>query len=58
MGEEGTLTFAAQRPKKDIVLLRVSDTGRGIPEKDLGHIFDFYYTSYVDYSHFGLGLAY
>ncbi len=58
MGEEGTLTFAAQRPKKDIVLLRVSDTGRGIPEKDLGRIFDFYYTSYVDYSHFGLGLAY
>lgn len=58
MGEDGTLSFAAQSPKKDIVLLRVSDTGRGIPEKDLEHIFDFYYTSYVDYSHFGLGLAY
>ena len=58
MGEDGILTFAAQRPKKDIVLLRVSDTGHGIPEKDLGHIFDYYYTGYADYSHFGLGLAY
>lgn len=58
MGEDGTLTLAALRPKKDIVLLRVSDTGHGIPEKDLERIFNFYYTSYVDYSHFGLGLAY
>ncbi len=58
MGEEGILTFAAQMTKKDIVLIRVSDTGRGIPEKNLGHIFDFYYSSYSDYGHFGLGLAY
>ena len=58
MGEDGTLTLAALRPKKDIVLLRVSDTGHGIPEKDLERIFKFYYTTYVDYSHFGLGLAY
>lgn len=58
MGEGGTLTFAAQMPKKDIVLIRVSDTGHGILEKDLDRIFDFYYTSYSDYSHFGLGLAY
>lgn len=58
MGAEGTLTFSAQMPKKDIVLIRVSDTGHGISEKDLDRIFDFYYSGYSDYSHFGLGLAY
>ncbi len=58
MGETGILTLTAQMTKKDIVLIRVSDTGHGIPEKELGRIFDFYYSSYSDYSHFGLGLAY
>lgn len=58
MKEKGILTFSAQMAKKDIVLIRVSDTGCGIPEKNLEHIFDFYYTSYSDDSHFGLGLAY
>lgn len=58
MGEDGILTLAAQMTKRDIVLIRVSDTGHGIPEKELERIFDFYYTSYSDYSHFGLGLAY
>lgn len=58
MGEDGTITLAAQMTKRDIALIRVSDTGHGIPEKELERIFDFYYTSYSDYSHFGLGLAY
>lgn len=58
MGEDGTLSFSVQMTKKDIILIHISDTGHGIPEKDLERIFDFYYTSHPDYSHFGLGLAY
>ena len=58
MGENGILTFAFQVLRKELVLIRVSDTGCGIPEDKLEHILDLYYTGHSDYSHFGLGLAY
>ena len=58
MGENGILTFAFHALKKELALIRVSDTGCGIPEEQLEHIFDLYYTGHSDDSHFGLGLVY
>lgn len=58
MGETGTLTLSYRTPKKEVALIRVSDTGHGILEKDQKNIFEPYYTGYSDLQHFGLGLSY
>ncbi len=56
--EGGTVTLSACT-EKDIVRIRVIDTGVGIPAEDLPHVFDRFYK--VDKSHHskgtGLGLA-
>ena len=39
-------------------MICIEDTGCGIPEKELGKIFEPYYSSYSDQRHFGLGLSY
>lgn len=58
MGESGTLTYTFQVLRRELALIRVTDTGHGISENNLEHIFDLYYTGHSDYSHFGLGLVY
>ena len=58
MGDTGTLTFSCQTPARNITLLRVSDTGCGIPEDKLLRIFDPYYSGAGDSQHMGLGLSY
>ncbi|MCG6881945.1 MAG: PAS domain S-box protein [Deltaproteobacteria bacterium] len=56
MGEGGSLTVSAKRSERDNgVQITVSDTGPGITEKDLPHLFDPYFTTKP--SGTGLGLA-
>lgn len=54
MENGGTLSITAELQDKN-VLIKISDTGCGIPEKDLEHIFDRFYKG--NKSGTGLGLA-
>lgn len=58
MGETGILTLGIRKPKPDIVLLYVADTGSGIPQERLPNIFEPYYSGHEGGLHMGLGLAY
>lgn len=58
MGEDGTLTVACQTMGKQAVQIKVSDTGCGMDEQAMKHIFDLCYTGHPDRSHFGMGLSY
>lgn len=57
MGEDGILRITYQTAGKQ-VRISVSDTGCGIENQALKHIFDLYYTGHPDRSHFGTGLPY
>lgn len=56
----GTISVTT-RKRRDMVTFEVEDTGQGIPEEDLAHVFDRFYRSEMtrsaDESGFGLGLA-
>ena len=57
----GKVTISAKKDKK-YVLIKIKDTGIGIPEEDLPHIFDRFYQversrSKIDAPGYGLGLA-
>lgn len=58
MGDKGTLRFSYRITRKNIALIQVEDTGKGIPRKEIPHIFQPYYTGRRDALHFGLGLPY
>ena len=58
MGGSGTLTLEYRRPRKNIILILVKDTGKGIPENQLSHIFEPYHSGYSDGRHMGMGLYY
>lgn len=58
MGDDGILTFSCRRPRKNIVLLSVSDTGCGISKEEIPRLFTLYYSGHHDTSHFGMGLSY
>jgi two-component system sensor histidine kinase HydH len=55
MGPGGKLTVSAESAKEGGVEFRVADTGAGIAEADLAHVFDPYFTTKS--SGTGLGLA-
>jgi len=56
MNNGGSLTvMLAKNPKKNGIEIKVSDTGTGITEDNLSHIFDPYFTTKA--SGTGLGLA-
>jgi two-component system sensor histidine kinase HydH len=55
MDKGGTLTVAALLHENRIIGIDVSDTGKGIDEKDIARIFDPYFTTRS--SGTGLGLA-
>jgi two-component system, sporulation sensor kinase E len=57
MPEGGKLTFSTER-RGDEVLLRISDTGEGISEENLGKIFEPYFTTKDFGSGIGLTLVY
>ncbi len=58
MPQGGSLTLAAARGQASSeVCLRVTDTGAGIPEKDLPHIFEPFYTTKDEGYGVGLGLS-
>ena len=46
----GTITLAARR-RDDAVEFRVTDTGIGIPESDLPHVFDHFFTTFDTIHH-------
>jgi len=56
----GSISVTTRR-RRDIVTFEVADTGQGIPEKDLPHVFDRFYRSELSRAAaeggFGLGLA-
>lgn len=55
-GEIGLIIVKAEQKKKDSVILRVQDTGRGIEEHQSKNIFDPFYTGARSKGHTGLGL--
>jgi two-component system, sporulation sensor kinase E len=57
MPDGGRLTFSTER-RGDEVLLRISDTGEGISEENLGKIFEPYFTTKDFGSGIGLTLVY
>jgi len=54
--EKGTVTISLQK-KKDQAQFKVKDTGRGIAEKDLPHIFERFYRGSKTDKTFGSGLG-
>ena len=57
---EGGLVVLQARPKGNMVEISVSDTGRGIPEDEVDHVFDRYYQAERGKRHddgSGLGLS-
>ncbi|MFO7715271.1 response regulator [Desulfosarcina sp.] len=58
MPDGGTLTLAgASEENPGIVVIRVSDTGIGIREEDMAHIFEPFYTTKQEGHGIGLGLS-
>lgn len=55
--EEGVVTVVLRLEKEQQVCIRVQDTGNGIPEDLLGHIFDPFYTTKPSGSGLGLSIA-
>ena len=53
----GTITITAEPASSDSVIVRVSDTGPGIPEADATHVFDRFYQTDTGRSRGGTGLG-
>lgn len=57
MEEGGSLTVATRYLGRDLVEISVEDTGRGIPEEELGCVFEPFYTTKPPGRGTGLGLS-
>ncbi|WP_372680693.1 response regulator [Desulfosarcina sp.] len=58
MPDGGTLTLSAALEKNpDTVVIRVTDTGHGIREADMGHLFEPFFTTKQEGHGIGLGLS-
>ncbi len=55
--ENGEIIISTRNPDEDNVIIEVSDNGIGIPEDDLQHIFEPFFSTKHDTSGIGLGLA-
>ena len=53
----GTVTVEAQPSSADSIIVRVTDTGPGIPEADAAHVFDRFYQTDAGRSRGGTGLG-
>lgn len=56
ISEEGKVDIAYKSLENDYVEITISDSGKGIPEKDLPHIFEPFFTTKKEYGT-GLGLS-
>jgi two-component system NtrC family sensor kinase len=55
--DNGEITISTRNPDADTVKIDISDNGIGIPEDDLPHIFEPFFSTKHDTSGIGLGLA-
>ena len=55
--ENGEINIATKNPDIDSIKIEISDNGIGIPEDDLPHIFEPFFSTKRDTSGIGLGLA-
>jgi two-component system, NtrC family, sensor kinase len=55
--ENGEIIISTKNPDQESVILEISDNGIGIPEDDLPHIFQPFFSTKHDTSGIGLGLA-
>jgi two-component system sensor histidine kinase HydH len=58
MDKGGTLTVAVLLHENRIIRIDVSDTGKGIDEKDIARIFDPYFTTRSSGTGLGLAIVY
>jgi two-component system NtrC family sensor kinase len=55
--ENGEIIISTKSPDNDTIKIEISDNGIGIPEDDLPHIFEPFFSTKRDTSGIGLGLA-
>jgi two-component system NtrC family sensor kinase len=55
--ENGEITFSSKNPDSGTIRVEISDNGIGIPEDDIKHIFEPFFSTKHDTSGIGLGLA-
>ncbi len=55
--ENGEITISTQNPDSDSIRIEISDNGIGVPEDDIPHIFEPFFSTKHDTSGIGLGLA-
>jgi len=56
-GSDGLVTYRSSNPDMEHVIIEIKDNGIGIPESDLEHIFEPFFSSKKEMSGIGLGLA-
>jgi two-component system, NtrC family, sensor kinase len=55
--ENGEITFSSKNPDSGTIRVEISDNGIGVPEDDIAHIFEPFFSTKHDTSGIGLGLA-
>jgi len=55
--ENGEIIISTSNPDADSIKIDISDNGIGIPEDDISHIFEPFFSTKQDTSGIGLGLA-